>query len=163
MIDGVKGLSPGHLSKGRILFLILVDESLLNNTSTFAKRKIEKLAQIWAFPLFPRSHYRSKLKLSKYGHIIYRSIANFKLIQNFNRTYGQKSLRNFLWAVEWGYVKSGSKYMRIGSESHDYTYFNVRYYWRPVFNIFLYKTVEFNMIHPIGRRFVAFKPILGSK
>ena len=152
-LGGVKGLAPGHFLESRIFFLISPHYSLLKMTSTLAKRKIKKFAQIWACPLFPRPHYRSKMKLSKYGHIIYRWITNFKLIQNFNRTYGQKSLRNILWAVERGYVKSGSSYTRIGWKSHDYTYFKVQYYWNPEFDLLLYKTIDCNIIHPIGHYF----------
>ena len=65
--------------------------------------KISQLYQIWKFRLMPifghahiwpiwaQPHTTRKLKLFKYGQMIYQSKANLTLIKNRNRTWGRKS------------------------------------------------------------------------
>ena len=50
-------------------------------------------AHIWACPNSAHPHLWQKLNFLKNSHIIYRSMANLMLINNLNRTQGQKSTR----------------------------------------------------------------------
>ena len=110
MLGRAKRLSPGHFFKLCIARLILSHKGVLNITLTLDLHQIQNLPKYGHVTLFPWSHYRRKSKFSKYGHIIFRWIANLTLIHNRNITYSQKLKAKKLWASACGQVKQRSEY-----------------------------------------------------